>query len=197
MKQEIYKLFKDGKTSCDIYNTFVKEYEEAKNQFHTEQAKQEKEKIEAEKRAAAQRTNNTSASSPKEATIARLRTELADAFYDYCDFLMPEPIDYETWVDSIEESLKDFEKAFCDGGNTILSFINAVKELADSDENTDAWKAVFNSSFDIDFTIDDDTISNDKQKFSNHDDKRDSVNKINQHDSDNKVIKDFLKHLIS
>jgi len=97
MKDEIYQMFKDGKNTTEIYNTFLSYYEQAKSRYNQEQ-KEAKKKEAARKQSAARKVH-----------LPRFRTELVDAIFNYVDFLFPDIFDYDECIKAVEDTLLGLE----------------------------------------------------------------------------------------
>ena len=112
MKQQIYNMFKSGCSTNDIYSTFINNYERAKTQYRAEERiRQQKEEQEKKEKAARQTKSNTHSTEYVQ-KLAQIRTELVEALYNYFDFLMDGPLDYDITTSIFDAILKSTEKSY-------------------------------------------------------------------------------------
>ena len=181
--KDIYEMFKAGMTTDDIYNTFIKEYDAAKLK-HDEDikraaAEEAKRKVKEEKEKAERATRKPAASEYRNRALPRYREALADAFYDYFDFLLPEPLDYDETIPRIEKGIKDFEDSITNAIDLAQPFIDLLTEYLDSkpEKTNDTKEKNEEDEWDIDLesftSIDGKEVSNRSVRLSSSDNLKD------------------------
>lgn len=209
--KDIYEMFKSGMTTQQIYEAFLAEYEPAKKRH---EADLEKARIEAERKAreekkkAERAARKPAASEYRNRALPRYREALADAFYDYFDFLLPEPLDYDETIPRIEKSIQDFEDSITKAIDMAQPFIDLFLECLDNksekaddtiEENNeeDEWDIDLKSST----SIDGKEVSNHSVRLSSSDnlkdeDRRKTFTKYMEDlDQDKEIIRDYLNKL--
>ena len=205
--KDIYEMFKSGMSTDDIYTEFMKEYDAAKVK-HNEDVKRAKEeearkaREEKEKAAAAKKITETSR---KNRALPRYRDALFDAFYDYFDFLLPEPLDYEEVFPKIEKGIMDFENSLAQTLDIVQPIVDllikAMNQQAienDKSDNEDEWEVDLESSLNIDGK----EVSNNKTRLSSQDNlKTEAVEKhlnsfLTSLDEDKRRIHEYLNKIM-
>ena len=205
--KDIYEMFKSGMSTDQIYDEFIKEYDAAKIK-HNEDVKRAKEeearKAREEKEKAAAAAKKIVETSRKNRALPRYRDALVDAFYDYFDFLLPEPLDYEEVFPKIEKGIMDFEDTFLqtlDAAQPLIDLlIKAIDGNAADDKSDDEneWEVDLESSLNIDGK----EVSNNKTRLSSQDNlKTEAVEKhlnsfLTSLDEDKRRIHEYLDKIM-
>ena len=206
--KDIYEMFKSGMSTDDIYNEFRKEYDAAKVK-HDADVKRAKEeaarKAREEKEKAAAAAKKITETNRKNRALPRYRDALIDAFYDYFDFLLPEPLDYEEAFPKIEKGIMDFEDTFMqtlDAAQPLIDLlIKAIDGKAEDDKSNDdedGWEVDLESSLNIDGK----EVSNNKTRLSSQDNlKTEAVEKhlnsfLTSLDEDKRRIHEYLNKIM-
>ena len=205
--KDIYEMFKSGMSTDDIYNEFLKEYDAAKVK-HNEDVKRAKEeaarKAREEKEKAAAAAKKITETSRKNRALPRYRDALVDAFYDYFDFLLPEPLDYEEVFPKIEKGIMDFEDTFIQTIDAAQPLIDLLIKAIDGQtvdnksDDKDEWEVDLESSLNIDGK----EVSNNKTRLSSQDKlKTEAVEKhlnsfLTSLDEDKKRIHEYLDKIM-
>ena len=209
--EDIYEMFKAGMTTDDIYNTFMKEYDAAKLK-HDEDIKRMKAeeaecKAREEKEKAERVARKPAAFEYRNRALPRYREALADAFYDYFDFLLPEPLNYDETIPQIEKSIKDFEDSITKAINKAQPFIDLLLECLDnkSEKANDTKEENEKDEWDIDLesstSIDGKEVSNHSVRLSSSDNLKDEdmrktfTKYMEGLDQDKEIIRDYLNKL--
>ena len=206
--KDIYEMFKSGMSTDDIYNEFRKEYDAAKVK-HDADVKRAKEeaarKAREEKEKAATAAKKATETSYKNRALPRYRDALIDAFYDYFDFLLPEPLDYEETLPKIEKGIIDFEDSLTQTLDIVQPIVDllikAMNQQATEDDKSDEdeWEVDLESSLNIDGK----EVSSNKTRLSSQDNlKTEAVEKhlnsfLNTLDEDKRKIHEYLDKIMN
>ena len=206
--KDIYEMFKSGMSTDDIYNEFRKEYDAAKVK-HDADVKRAKEeaarKAREEKEKAATAAKRATETSYKNRALPRYRDALIDAFYDYFDFLLPEPLDYEETLPKIEKGIMDFEDSLTQTLDIVQPIVDllieAMNQQATEDDKSDEdeWEVDLESSLNIDGK----EVSSNKTRLSSQDNlKTEAVEKhlnsfLNTLDEDKRKIHEYLDKIMN
>lgn len=199
MKQDIYNMFKSGKSTAQIYDTFVREYEQAKSQYRAEQQAEieaaRKAKEEAEKAAALARQN--AQTKPGASHLPRFRRNLTEAFYDYLDYLLPEPLEYDECTEMIDEVLNEFETGYSKWYDVFSQLSEILSPSEDTKtEQPSKWEATVSDRV----AINNKTVSEHTRNFNSSETLQDIDDKINtfitDYYDDRKIIQDYIRELL-
>ena len=206
--KDIYEMFKSGMSTDDIYNEFRKEYDAAKVK-HDADVKRAKEeaarKAREEKEKAATAAKRATETSYKNRALPRYRDALIDAFYDYFDFLLPEPLDYEEVFPKIEKGIMDFENSLAQTLDIVQPIVDLLikamnqQAVEDDKSDEDEWEVDLESSLNIDGK----EVSSNKTRLSSQDNlQTEAVEKhlnsfLNTLDEDKRKIHEYLDKIMN
>ena len=194
-------MFKSGKTTDQIYDAFIREYEQAKTKYRAEQqaaaeaarkAKEEEERKVAE--ALARRNAQTRVGASH---LPRFRRNLTEAFYNYLDYLLPEPLEYDECTEIIEEVLDEFETGYSKWYDVFSQLSEILSHTEDTKtEKPSKWEATVSDKV----AINNETVSEHTRNFNSSESNQAINDKINNfiadYYDDRKIIQDYIKNLL-